>query len=709
MPATTEACFVLSNCSYAWVEGAWSACSNTCGSGIRTRSVTCIRSDGALVESASCVASAKPPISEACTESSGCTYQYTDECAAGTHTCSAAATCTDTFGSFHCNCNVGFYGPGTRCSDVDECSSTYAGSSKPCAMEQSVCVNNEGSFTCACVVGTYFADGACRKCPNGTTTLSAGATSVNSCSLCASGYYGAPAGSGCAICPEGATSVAGTLQRSGCKCMPGYEAINGSCALVNADADVLLFVAEPGRTCTQFCSSIGRTCQQDLAKSEYQQIQIQAASKRSIEIMKDTQFFALAGVWDWGGARSQCIEAGADAAIILNSAEESKISALCESDMCLLGITQGWPYGSYPIWIDNTAYNGWHSLPGWGFGNDWASSLYQDAWFLTGYGSRMIPLCKRLSTVIPQNCSGGFRTSSLPYAPYISDSRICYSAENVATTSCSAVPNNAHSRLCQCSAPCKEGYYKTGSVCNKCPAYSNSLGGSSSILDCLCPQAFYMVANASSGSCYRCPASSTSARGSKSLADCSCFAGFYMNASLQCAACPTGSTSPAGSIGIDSCICPDNTYGSPKTTGCKPCPHISRSAPGSTDVTSCFCPQAFGVSKLGYTRYISSVNDTCAPEYQQWTLGVSGQSCDATCQARGRQCQVLDTNAISLSVVEELSLPRNLDLQCSQIVQELQDSGKPYPSIAESGSTCYYLGVSGGNPATCARGTAGFR
>ena len=44
-----------------------------------------------------------------------------DHCAAGTHNCDAQATCTHQAGGFTCECNAGFFGPGTSCAPVTVC------------------------------------------------------------------------------------------------------------------------------------------------------------------------------------------------------------------------------------------------------------------------------------------------------------------------------------------------------------------------------------------------------------------------------------------------------------------------------------------------------------------------------------------------------------------------------------------------------------
>ena len=45
-----------------------------------------------------------------------------DECATLADDCHADATCTDTEGSWTCDCDPGYTGTGTECEDVLECS-----------------------------------------------------------------------------------------------------------------------------------------------------------------------------------------------------------------------------------------------------------------------------------------------------------------------------------------------------------------------------------------------------------------------------------------------------------------------------------------------------------------------------------------------------------------------------------------------------------
>lgn len=60
----TQACTV--NYTYSWITGSWNVCSKTCGSGTRTRDVTCQRSDGQFVASSFCASQSQPASQEVC-------------------------------------------------------------------------------------------------------------------------------------------------------------------------------------------------------------------------------------------------------------------------------------------------------------------------------------------------------------------------------------------------------------------------------------------------------------------------------------------------------------------------------------------------------------------------------------------------------------------------------------------------------------------
>ena len=61
--------------------------------------------------------------------------------------CATNANCTNTEGSYECNCGKGYQGDGTTCDDKDECEND-----KSCSVNE-YCKNNVGSYSCLCVTG----------------------------------------------------------------------------------------------------------------------------------------------------------------------------------------------------------------------------------------------------------------------------------------------------------------------------------------------------------------------------------------------------------------------------------------------------------------------------------------------------------------------------------------------------------------------------
>jgi len=82
------------------------------------------------------------------TTSTSTTLSNIDECSLGSHNCHADATCTDTDGSFSCDCNAGYDGTGVVCSNIDECSL----GSHDCHAD-ATCIDTDGSYTCDCDSG----------------------------------------------------------------------------------------------------------------------------------------------------------------------------------------------------------------------------------------------------------------------------------------------------------------------------------------------------------------------------------------------------------------------------------------------------------------------------------------------------------------------------------------------------------------------------
>ena len=88
----------------------------------------------------------------------GTVCENVDECGSEElNNCNANAVCTDSNGSFTCNCNDGFIGNGIDCTDVDECTIDTDN-----CHTNATCTNNPGSFDCGCNSG-YAGDGTICK------------------------------------------------------------------------------------------------------------------------------------------------------------------------------------------------------------------------------------------------------------------------------------------------------------------------------------------------------------------------------------------------------------------------------------------------------------------------------------------------------------------------------------------------------------------
>ncbi|XP_028416921.1 fibrillin-2-like, partial [Dendronephthya gigantea] len=86
-------------------------------------------------------------------EGNGTNCTDIDECEKGTHKCDKNAKCTNTPGSFNCQCQPGHTGEGRICEDVDECEKR----SHKCD-KNAKCTNTRGSFNCQCQPG-YTGEG----------------------------------------------------------------------------------------------------------------------------------------------------------------------------------------------------------------------------------------------------------------------------------------------------------------------------------------------------------------------------------------------------------------------------------------------------------------------------------------------------------------------------------------------------------------------
>jgi len=77
-PVDARACVGTTRCGYGFVGEEWGVCSVRCGDGVQRREISCVRSDGARVETAICQerGSLPPPSEQSCSTIVGCTYFF---------------------------------------------------------------------------------------------------------------------------------------------------------------------------------------------------------------------------------------------------------------------------------------------------------------------------------------------------------------------------------------------------------------------------------------------------------------------------------------------------------------------------------------------------------------------------------------------------------------------------------------------------------
>eukprot|EP00736_Rhodelphis_marinus_P008643 Rmarinus@m.15601 len=190
---------------------------------------------------------------------SGCSDD--NECTLSTDNCDISAICTNTDGSFtcecpadsygdgvsaactacatnggapqgsttntDCSCNTGYSGDGhTTCSDTDECSL----SSDDCDPSYATCTNTVGSFTCACDVGFSGNGVTCAdndECALSTDDCDNSAICTNTdgsftCE-CPADSYGDGVSAVCTACATNGGAPQGSTTNTDCSCNTGYS------------------------------------------------------------------------------------------------------------------------------------------------------------------------------------------------------------------------------------------------------------------------------------------------------------------------------------------------------------------------------------------------------------------------------------------------------------------------------------------------------
>ena len=241
-------------------------CGTSCGDGVANGDEAC--DDDNTNDSDGCSATCTVENGYTCAGTSPSVCSDIDECTVETDNCDANATCTNTAGSFTCECNSGYSGDGVSCSDIDECSVETDNCDS-----NATCSNTAGGFTCECNAG-YSGDGViCSdidECSNETDNCDANATCTNiaggfTCE-CNSGYSGDGVSCSdideCTVetdnCDSNATctNIAGGFT---CECNAGYSGDGVSCSDVNECSEET-DNCDPNAICTNTVGSFTCEC-----------------------------------------------------------------------------------------------------------------------------------------------------------------------------------------------------------------------------------------------------------------------------------------------------------------------------------------------------------------------------------------------------------------------------------------------------------------
>ena len=188
-----------------------------------------------------------------------------NECDLGTHDCDKNAICMDNIGSFTCQCKTGFIGNGKSCQNENECIKN------PCS-SNAVCSDTIGSFTCNCIEGFTGNGLNCHdinEClDNNMNNCDVNAKCENSqgsfACLCKSGYSGEGSVGTCQLdsCQPACHLHATCNQNFACECHEGYSGNGISCENIDecSDPTVDMNDCDSNAECTDTIGSYKCTC-----------------------------------------------------------------------------------------------------------------------------------------------------------------------------------------------------------------------------------------------------------------------------------------------------------------------------------------------------------------------------------------------------------------------------------------------------------------
>eukprot|EP00736_Rhodelphis_marinus_P008642 Rmarinus@m.15608 len=438
-----------------------------------------------------------------------------DECLMDVSDCDSHATCTNTPGSFTCDCDSDYFGDGVVCTACGENASSAPGSA---AGEACECVDGyEGDA----VEGCQDIDECVSLSSDCATTAVCTNTPGSFSCVCLENYFGD--GVNCTSCAFGATSAAGSDTPNACVCNVGFE---GEGSVLCADLDECVQGTHSCDTHAQCNNTLGSfTC----------------ACEASAHYYGD-------GTWCDPCATHAWYDAEDTEECLCNEGYSGDGFVSCsDNDECMFGTANCDNAAS----CTNTAGSFTCSCDADYYGD--GVSCTACAAFATSPAESTLPT----ACVCDVGYQGDGWSSCEDVDECESEASNCASEDEGG-----ACTNTVSSFTCAC----RSGFFGDGLACEPCAANASSPEGSTLAQQCVCDEGFSGNAHIEctdnavcDGSCDAHAYCLPGVTGSTPFA-CSCAEDYYGDG-LTCTACESDASAPSGSTNASSCVCNEGFVG----------------------------------------------------------------------------------------------------------------------------------------------------
>eukprot|EP00736_Rhodelphis_marinus_P003694 Rmarinus@m.18323 len=483
-----------------------------------------------------------------------------------------------------CVCNDGYVGDGSSCSDVEECTDGVHDCS-----ENAICSNTAGSFTCDCVSDFYGDGRACSACATN-AHADMGSTVGEAC-VCNLGYEG----EGAVACEDTNECVNmahncdanaacnNTVGSFSCMCSEGFAGDGLECEACSTYAvSIWVTDSEDGVTeceCATGFSGNGFDCE------DVNECNLGVDTCHSLATCYNSlgsfECGCLAGYYGNGLTCTDCPDMSSS-----NANSTTVDDCVCSKGYGKNGTEECVNLNECDSFTHNCDVYGVCTDTEGSFNCHCASSYYGTGVTCTGCADNASSpegSTSASSCVCDSGYSGTGSTSC-------TDKNEC----SLGTDTCApdgeaTCANTAGSFQCTCV----KDFYGDGQVCTACASHAFSSAGSLNAANCTCSGGYYGDGHSS---CTECAQDAWAPEGSTQSSDCVCNIGYDGDGVSFCEnvdECTLGSQDcdeDAECIDIDgsfSCSCRSNFYGDGAT--CFKCDDNAQSVGGSTSSVDCRC------------------------------------------------------------------------------------------------------------------------